>query len=357
MNDQDIVHLHQAYELAKLRRGFCSPNPSVGAVIVKNNKILATGYHQGAGSPHAEPDALKKLNNSAQGATLYVTLEPCCHFGRTPPCTNAIIKAGIQRVVYGFHDPNPLVAGKGEAQLKAAGITCDYLPLPEITHFYESYHYWQTTKKPFITAKIALSLDGKIAGKSGEPIQITGEALKEFTHYSRQNSDAILTTAKTIIQDDPRLNVRTEDEVIAKPLYILDTALTLQTTAKIFKTAKSVTIFYTDDKNHDSERLEALAAEGATCVAMKSNQHGLDLNQVISHIGQDGIHDLWIEAGGKCFSAFLREKLLKKAYIYIAPKWIGEGQMAFLPEFNLDLQSQPLTWQQVGEDVMCEVCW
>src|SRR5579872_350780 len=150
--------LRQALELAKIRRGFCSPNPSVGAVIVsETGDVLATGYHFAAGHAHAEVDALQKLNGKAKNAIIYITLEPCCHWGRTPPCTDAIIQAGIKQVIYGFMDPNPMVSGKSKTILAKENILCDYVEVPEITEFYASYRYWHQTKKPFVTAKIALS--------------------------------------------------------------------------------------------------------------------------------------------------------------------------------------------------------
>ena len=304
--NNDLIYLAQALNLAQIRRGFCSPNPSVGAVITLENKVIATGYHLACGSPHAEVDALKKLSMRAQGATIYVTLEPCSHWGRTPPCTDALIQAGIKRVVYSYNDPNPEVTGKGAFALQLKGIRCDYIPLPEITTFYASYHHWLETKTPFITAKIALTLDGKIAGKSGERIQITGKALQEFTHASRKTADAILTTIKTILYDDPQLNVRLSNETIAKPIYILDSELNFPCTATVLKTAKSLTLFHAHDANPMHQ--QQLIKQGIRCIAINKNEYGLDLKQAIQQIGQDGIHDLWVEAGGKCFAALAMQQ-------------------------------------------------
>jgi diaminohydroxyphosphoribosylaminopyrimidine deaminase/5-amino-6-(5-phosphoribosylamino)uracil reductase len=354
-NNHDLIYLNQALNLAKIRRGFCSPNPSVGAVITLENKILATGYHLACGSPHAEIDALKKLSMHAPGATIYITLEPCCHWGKTPPCTDALIQAGIKRVVYSYADPNPKVAGKGVLALQEQGIHCDHVPLPEITAFYASYHHWLQTKTPFITAKIALTLDGKIAGKLGERIQITGQALQEFTHALRKTADAILTTVKTILHDDPQLNARTANEIIAKPIYILDSKLDFPQAATLLKTAKSLTLFHATDAN--PIRQQALIEQGIRCIAIDKNKDGLDLKQVIHLIGQDGIHDLWIEAGGKCFSAFATQQLLQRAFIYIAPRCLGEGQAAFENNFSLNLTNTKIHWQQFGNDVLCDIHW
>jgi diaminohydroxyphosphoribosylaminopyrimidine deaminase/5-amino-6-(5-phosphoribosylamino)uracil reductase len=237
MQPTDSHYLCAALTQAQVNRGFCSPNPAVGAIIVKDHKVLATGFHLGPGTHHAEVDAIKKLSPAeTAGATIYISLEPCCHFGRTPPCTDALIQAGIKRVVYGYEDPNPLVKGKSQSLLQAANISCDYLPIAEIDAFYQSYSHWHLTKMPFITAKIALTLDGKMAGKLGQPIAITGPALQEFTHQSRKLSDAILTTAETILKDDPQLNIRLKNTIFTKPIYILDRQLKVSPEARIFST-------------------------------------------------------------------------------------------------------------------------
>jgi diaminohydroxyphosphoribosylaminopyrimidine deaminase/5-amino-6-(5-phosphoribosylamino)uracil reductase len=351
----DVIYLRKALELAKIHRGFCAPNPSVGAVIVRAGLVVAAGYHTGPGNPHAEVDAIRKLpEGGARGATIYITLEPCCHFGRTPPCTDAIKKSGITRVVYGYRDPNPIVAGKGEAALTSVGIICEHMHLPEINNFYASYLHWHVTKKPFITAKIALSLDGKIAGKNDAPVQITGEPLNELTHYSRKKNDAILTTIRTVLQDDPQMNVRSSGQIYAKPLYVLDSDLRMPITAKVFTTTKSITIFHKEGAA--SERIAALTKAGARCIPVPHTADGLALENVISNIGADGVHDLWIEAGGKCFAAFTTMRLLQRAIIYIGSTWIGEGKTAFADDFSFKLlHSGNLRWLQFGRDVMCEI--
>lgn len=346
-------YLRQALELAHIRRGFCSPNPSVGAVIVSpKGEILATGYHLGPGQAHAEVDALNKLNGKADGATIYITLEPCCHFGRTPPCTDAIIASGIKQVVYGFEDPNPIVCGKSRAILAEKNIACEFVTVPEIAEFYQAYSHWQHTNKPLVTAKIALSLDGKIAQENGEPQQITGLALKNLTYQYRKHSDAILTTAKTIICDNPQMNVRGV-ETISKPIYILDRELRTPLDAKIFSTAKSVTLFYASDIAQ--EKLERFSQKNIRCIAIDIKQKKLNLTTVIEQIGQDGVHDLWVEAGGICFSECVKQHLLHKILIYIAPRWLGSGLNAFPSDFSLDLSGYTVNWQQVGNDVVCEM--
>lgn len=352
-----ITHLQQALKLAEIRRGFCAPNPSVGAVIVKNNQVIATGYHWGSGHPHAEVEALNKIGDAAQDATLYVTLEPCCHTNKkTQPCTEVIIQRGIKQVVYGFRDPNPEVAGQGAQALQQAGITCTHAPLPEINEFYASYQFWWQHQRPSITAKLALSSDAKIAGKHGQRIAITGDEAQQFTHQQRKLADAILTTAKTIKNDDPLLNVRLEREEIQKPIYILDSQLTIPLTAKIFSSAKSITIFY--DKNIPSSQLVKLEEKNIRCVAVTSDQHGLSLVEIVNIIGKDGIHDLWIEAGGHCFASFAKESLLQRAFIYIAPQSLGKNaQSAFQENQDVFANAKLQQWFTLGDDVVCELKW
>lgn len=349
----DITYLLEALSLAKLRKGFCAPNPSVGAVIVRNGKILATGYHLGAGYAHAEVDALAKIDYQAQDATMYVTLEPCCHYGKTLPCTNALIKAGIKHVVYGFEDPYPLVAGKGNEILNNANIVCEHMPHPEINSFYQSYAHWLKTGLPFITAKIAVSLDGKIAGIEGKPIQITGKQLQELTHYYRKNADGILTTSKTIITDNPKLNARTQKEVIAKPVFILDSQLIIPKSSTIFTSAKSIILFHS--KSASKIRLQELTDLGARCIVVNEHLGGLDLTQIITLIGQEGIHDLWVEAGRKCFSAFIENNLLQRALIYIAPRILGNQNMGLSAAW--DFYDCQINWHQYGNDAVCDIRW
>jgi diaminohydroxyphosphoribosylaminopyrimidine deaminase/5-amino-6-(5-phosphoribosylamino)uracil reductase len=358
MLQQNLVReiLLFALAQAKTRRGFCAPNPAVGAVLVNHaQEIIASGFHWAAGHPHAEIEVLTKISSIPSDATLYVTLEPCCHYGRTPPCTEAIIQSGIKQVVYAYRDPNPVVAGKGENILNDAGISCIYFSIPEIDIFYQSYTYWQKTKLPFVTAKMALTLDGKIAGKNSEPITITGETINRHTHYQRKKHDAILTTSKTIIADNPQLNARIDSEVIAKPIYILDSDLSLTPNVKIFKTAKTITLFHKADIAEMNK--QKFLESGVRCVGVEHDSNGLNLHQILQQIGQDGIHDLWIEAGGKCFSSFLNQKLLQRALIYIAPHTKAEGKSAFPMGTENNFSARTIRWEQFGRDVLCEMNW
>lgn len=349
-----VEFLKTALELAEIRRGFCAPNPSVGAVVVKKNHIIASGYHFASGHPHAEVEALRAVREKTDDVTLYVTLEPCCHRNKkTPPCTDLLIERGIKKVVYGFRDPNPAVAGMGEKTLQAADIECVYYPIPEIDEFYRSYQHWWQTQTPFVTAKLAMSLDGKIAGENGERITITSHNAQQFTHLQRKRSDAILTTAQTIIVDDPLLNARIENEIVAKPLYILDRQLKTPLTANIFQSAKSLTFFHDDSVNAQTKAL--FEQHNVRCVMMPTHANKLDLTKIIKFIGSEGVHDLWIEAGGQCFSAFAGENLLQCGLIYVAPKWLGETAQAAFDKADFFAKAHQMSWHALNPDAMCKL--
>lgn len=355
----NVDFLKKALDLARLGKGYCAPNPAVGAVVVKDNKILATGYHRGVGCPHAEVEAFNQIPSTlSQGADLYVTLEPCCHQGKTPPCTDAIIRSGISRVFYGLKDPDPRVSGKGAAILAEAGIACTHVSLPEIIAFYQSYCYWQADKKPFVTAKLALSLDAKIAGMDGKPIKISGKVADDFTHQQRKYADALLTTARTIYKDDPQLNVRLHENIEQKPVYILDRALTILPTARIFKTSKQLTLFHSDKVCEN--RISVYRNKGVNCIAVPEvkNQKILAWDAILNEIGKVGVQDLWVEAGARCFESLILGDCLDQAYLYFSPKYIGvEGIPAFSAKQNLFEKVQTTRWDVLGTDAVCQLIW
>lgn len=339
-------YMLMALAQAEQRRGFCSPNPAVGAVIVKDNTVLAKGCHWQAGAAHAEVAALEKFHGDPQNCTLYVTLEPCCHWGKTPPCTEAIIASGIKHVLYGCKDPHHKVNGGGEAALRQAGIRCEHVYVPAVHDFYQSYQHWLTTHTPWVTIKLAISRDAKIAGPGGKPIHMTGPALDRYTHQQRKRADATLTTARTVNNDDPQMNVRLDDEVIAKPLYVLDSHLSLQLDRRILNTTQSITVFHRQDA--DAVKLKSLLANGIRCVAVPTDTAGLSLAAVLEQIGADGVHDLWVEVGARCFTQFHKQKLANKIIIYKTDMVLGADA---LPAFTSDIDLlDRLNWTTVGQD-------
>lgn len=340
-----------ALEAARLGRGFCSPNPAVGAVLVHENAIIAKSWHEGAGKPHAEQRLLAEVQGNAKGMTLYVTLEPCNHWGKTPPCVSSIIDSGISRVIYGFSDPNPLVSQNNTPRiLEEAGIEVIHYPLPEIDDFYGSYDHWTRTKKPWLTAKIAQSLDGKI-GVLEERTLLTNTLCQQFTHRRRQQTDIILTTAKTIIIDNPLLNVRMEGKEEKKPVAILDRRLSLPPDAKIFRNAVHCHVYYdakiTIEKRRDNCSYHALPVIDGR----------LDLKALIEHLGELGFHDVWVEAGGLLFTALHQEGLVQTTYIYVAPVVLGQHAInGYLSSFLFNRPFKIL-WQIMADNVIACIQW
>lgn len=332
-------YLLKALEAAQARRGYCAPNPAVGAVVVSDDRVVAIGTHWAAGHPHAEVDALHKAGDAARGATLYVSLEPCCHHGKTPPCTDAIIAAGIQRVVFGFVDPNPL-ASYGQQVLIDAGIECEQFSVLEINAFYCSYAYWLENKRPWVTLKLAMSRDLKIAAESGKPVKITGDACDAITQEGRHHSDAILTTMQTILNDDPRMNARLTNKTVAKSLFILDSQLRLDCSSQIFKTAKHITVYHRDNLT---------PREDLDCVAVPFDEKGLDLSAVLSDLGRRGLHDVWVEVGARAFHSFYQNKLANEILFYRSAKFLGENGLPAFLDSN-PLEEQTLSWQSLSED-------
>jgi diaminohydroxyphosphoribosylaminopyrimidine deaminase / 5-amino-6-(5-phosphoribosylamino)uracil reductase len=349
--------LRRALALARTHRGFCAPNPCVGAVLIQNGQIIAEGAHQGSGSPHAEAVVLTPLTlEQTQGATLYVTLQPCCHTNKkTPPCTQLIIDKKLAQVVYAFQDPNPAVGTTSDTLLQQAGIPCIYHPLPEIDEFYASYAFWWKTERPWVTAKIALSLDGKITRRPGERTHLTGPEAGQFTHQQRQQADALLTTAHTILADDPKLNIRLNTQAQSQPLYVLDRLLKVPLSAQIFSTAKQVTLFHQSDL--PSVRKTTYLQKGVRLIPILSDDKGLKLLSVLQQIGHDGHHDLWVESGARCFTQLAQTNLLQRALVYVAPICLGSSaQTAFeSPPFDQAKLSQPP--RVFGRDVCFTFDW
>jgi diaminohydroxyphosphoribosylaminopyrimidine deaminase / 5-amino-6-(5-phosphoribosylamino)uracil reductase len=355
--------LQLALAEARKHQGFCAPNPAVGAVAVIGGEAVATGTHEGPGTPHAEVMALRGLTPEQwRRATLYVSLEPCCHHGRTPPCTDLILQHGVGEVVYGFTDPNPAVAGKGRARLEAAGVRCTQIDVASITEFYSAYARWWRTGNARLTAKLAVSLDGKIAGAQRTPVAITGEAARIFTHEGRLRADAILTTAQTIIHDDPMLNVRLDQRSIAKPVYVLDRLGRLPWTAKVIQTAKQVTLFHGIEA--DECRLQALERSGVRLVRTPGYHtpeiQGLDLKFITQYLGKtEGLHDIWIEAGGRSFTQFLTLGLLDRAYLILAMKWLGPDALPAFDVYPTEAFGSAKSFEcsRLGTDTLLEWKW
>lgn len=317
MKENDIFYIKKALSLAKKGFGQTSPNPCVGAILVKNNKIIGQGYHKKAGKNHAEIAALKNCKKNPKNATLYLNLEPCCHHGKTPPCTDEIIKAGIKKVIIAAIDPNPLVNGKGIKQLEKAGIKVETGILQkEAKNLNQPYIKYIKTGLPFVTLKIATSLDGKIATKNGESKWITCLKSRKYVHKLRSQNDAILTGINTILSDNPHLGVR---HVKGKdPIrIILDSKLRIPLNSKVLRD-KNVLLVTTNACN--KQKLQKLKAKNHK---IKIFNKKIDLKKLLKYLGKEKITSVLIESGSEITGSFIDNKLVDKVYFFIAPKIIG----------------------------------
>lgn len=308
---------------ADSRRGFCSPNPAVGAVLVSaDGACIATGCHWACGYEHAEVDAIKKAGLRSRGATLYVTLEPCNHMGKTPPCTQAIKQAGISRVFYGYADPNPHVVGSGAQALQAVGIDCELWVDPAISNFYCSYSHWLQTGCTRLVAKLAQTQNGVTAQMNGGSLRITGPEAAAFTADGRRRADAIITTVRTVLNDDPRLNCRLTDRIDSRPVYVLDSRLRFPKNAKLLQTADEVVLLYQADLSVDRSRWPAIELR---CLPVVADQAGLQWRAVAATLGREGKHEAWVEVGATAFRSLLESGQLSEAAIVQSSKIVATG--------------------------------
>lgn len=316
----DKIFMREALRIAKNAEGRTSPNPLVGCVIVKDGKIIAEGWHRQAGTPHAEVHALNMAGELARGATLYVTLEPCSHFGRTPPCANKIVDAGISRVVAAMSDPNPKVAGRGFEILKSAGIQVDVGILETEAHeLNEVFIKWITSKLPFVTMKFACSLDGKIATSSGESQWISGIESRRFTHHLRDINDAILIGVGTVLADNPSLTTRLVEG--KNPVrVIVDSKARTPLDSKVVtdKTARTIIAVTT---KAPQEKISALKACGVEVIT--AGDELVDLKILMQALAEREITSVLVEGGGTIHFAMLKAGLVDKVLAFVAPKLIG----------------------------------
>lgn len=327
VNEAKLTHpMERALSLAGLALGSTSPNPAVGAVVIKDGEIVGEGYTQPPGLSHAEIVALEGAGEASRGAELYVTLEPCCHFGRTPPCTRAIIEAGISAVHIATLDPNPRVSSKGRAELERAGIKT-YLGYmeKEALELNEPYVKYITTGIPFVTAKFAMSLDGKIATRSGHSQWISCEESRRFVHTLRYRADAIMVGVNTILLDNPHLTVRISGDggtVIKQPYrVVVDCNGKTPLTAQIFQEPGKTLLAVSESL--DTEKANAFLKQGAGLIKAPAMGGFLDLGTVLSELGKREVTNLLVEGGGTLLGSFFDRGLVDKVVAFIAPIIVG----------------------------------
>ena len=374
----DREYMSRAIELAELGRGWVNPNPAVGAVIVKEGRVIGEGWHERYKGFHAERNAFASLTESAEGADLYVTLEPCCHYGKTPPCTEAIIAHKIRRVVIGSDDPNPKVAGKGVIQLREAGILVETgVMKAECDRLNPVFFHYITTNMPYVVMKYAMTADGKIATKTGASKWITGEKARARVQEMRHCYMGIIAGIGTVLADDPMLNVRLEGK--KSPIRIIcDSRLRIPLDSKICRSAGQYRTMIACGKIEDGElgiekkkeqdagckemvrKAKKLRAMGIEVVSLPDVQGRVDLLQLMNYLGSQKIDSVFLEGGGELNDSFLRAGLVQELKVFIAPKIFG-GKEAKTPVsgVGVELPDQGTAFvlektSVIGEDFLLE---
>lgn len=350
--------MQRALALAALRGEGAHPNPRVGAVVVKNGRVVGEGAHERFGGPHAEVNALRAAGSAARGSTVYVTLEPCSHYGKTPPCANALVEAGVREVVAASGDPNPLVAGRGFALLRKAGIRVRTGVLrAEAEALNEAHFASHHLGRPLVTLKAGITLDGRIASASGLSRWITGEAAREEAHRLRASSDAVLVGIGTALSDDPGLDVRLQGwkrEDGFPYRVVLDAGLRLPKGAKILRGPQKTLVFTSAQASLSRER--SLVRAGARVERVASRGGRLLLPAVLQSLLQTGVRRVLVEGGARIHGAFLRARLADRAALFVAPKLLGSGLSWFEGPSWGDPNGCPrltdVEWKRLGDDAL-----
>jgi diaminohydroxyphosphoribosylaminopyrimidine deaminase/5-amino-6-(5-phosphoribosylamino)uracil reductase len=336
--EADRRYMQLALTLGRRGLGRTWPNPAVGAVVVKDGVIVGRGWTQPGGRPHAEPEALRRAGEAARGATLYVTLEPCSHFGKSPPCADAIIAAGISRVVAAIEDPNPEVAGKGHAKLRAAGIAVDVgLFAEEAAHDHAGHFRRVRDKRPHVILKLAVSADDKIGAAGSKPVAITGEAAGRRVHLLRAQSDAILVGIGTVLADDPMLTCRLPGMAARSPVRtVLDRALRIPGSSRLVHSARETPLWVVASELAEAPAAAKLGAAGTLVIRFApTSAPGLDLAAVLHALSEKGITRLMVEGGSRMASSFVAADLVDEVWLLRGPEAIGAGGIAALDALPL----------------------
>jgi len=345
-----------ALDLAKKAKGRTSPNPMVGAVIVKSGKIIATGYHKKCGGLHAEIEALRKAGIRARGADLYLTLEPCFHYGRTPPCVDAVIASGIKRVVIAMKDPNPLTNGKSIRALKRVHIQTKVGVLQnESKKLNEVFVKHIKTKMPFVVAKCAQTLDGKIATASGQSKWITGEKARTFARNMRDEFDAILVGINTILKDDPVLRNRQKSKHLKR--IVVDSSLQIPLSATIFKNNRTQDIIIVTTAKASNPKIHQLEKKSISVIICPKRDGHVDLKWAFKKLAERDITSILIEGGAHVIGSALKARLIDRLHIYLAPKIMGDAKALSAivglktTDVNKAIRLEGIDVQRIGEDI------
>jgi len=355
----DEYWMKRALRFAEKGRGRTSPNPMVGAVLVKDDKVVGEGYHAKAGESHAEIVALKKAGEKAKGAILYLNLEPCTHYGKTPPCAPQVIEAGVKHVVIGMEDPNPLIEGRGIEFLRRAGLAVQVGILEkECRKLNEAFCKFILEKVPFVILKVALTLDGKIATRDGNSKWISGEASRRFVHRLRDQADGVLIGIGTVLRDNPMLTARIRG---GRDPYriVLDSQLRIPEEAKVIGASPSKSVIATTELA-PRDKIEKLEKRGVQILILDSKEGKVNLKSCLSKLGEIGIMNLMVEGGNHVNGSFLDEGLIDKFLFFLSPKLIGDHQALgiFGGRGVLNLQEaiglKEISTRKIGEDILIE---
>jgi diaminohydroxyphosphoribosylaminopyrimidine deaminase/5-amino-6-(5-phosphoribosylamino)uracil reductase len=353
--DQRFMQL--ALTLGRRGLGRTWPNPAVGAVVVNDGVIVGRGWTQPGGRPHAEPEALKRAGEAARGATLYVTLEPCSHFGRSPPCADAVIAAGIARVVSAIEDPNPEVAGQGHAKLRAAGIVVDVgLCAKEAARDHAGHFHRIRDKRPHVILKLAVSSDGKIGAAGRKPVAITGEAAKARVHLLRAQCDAVLVGIGTVQADDPLLTCRLPGMETQSPVrVVLDRALRISGTSRLVHSARETPLWVMTSNLSEAPAAMKLGAAGVQVIRLATTTTpppGLDLANVLHALAEKGITRLLVEGGARVASSFVAAGLVDEIWLLRGPDPVGADGVAALDALPLTSITQSPTFKRRASETL-----
>ena len=347
-----------ALSLAKKGEGKVSPNPMVGAVLVKDGKLIAQGYHRYFGGPHAEAEAIRRAGAEANGSTLYVTLEPCSHYGKTPPCTQAIIRAGIKQVIIATLDPNPINSGQGVQELQSAGIETEVgICEKEAKKVNEAFFKFMKKRIPFVIVKAASSLDGKIATCRGESKWITGEESREFAHHLRDKADAILVGVNTVIRDDPDLLAPSKNNFAR---IILDSRLRIPLSSRVLENQDRADTFVFTTSKADKQKLRELENKGIKVAIVKEDEGKVDIEEVLKKLGSLEIMILLVEGGGEVIGSFFDKKVVDKLFLFLAPRIIGgRNSLTWVEGKGVNLLAQTphieiSSLRRIGKDLLLE---
>ena len=360
--DIDEIYMRQVLRLARRGLGMTSPNPAVGALIVKNGQIIGSGYHKKAGAPHAEIEALSRAGEAARGSSLYVNLEPCNHYGRTPPCTKAIVESGIKRVVVGIADPNPQVAGGGCTFLRAQGIEVkgDVLA-QECARLNEAYLTYVTKGRPFVILKGALTLDGWMATRTGNSKYITSEKSRKFVHTLRKRVDAIMVGVQTIIIDNPLVTPYLVKTSVPNPVrVVVDTHLRIPLNSRVLDSETAPLTIIACSSKVSTEKRNGIEQLGGRIIACRMRGGRIDLADLLGRLAKMSINSILVEGGATLFDTFVREGLVDKFYLFFAPRILGgDDGVPFTRGPGCDIIKKCVsltitTVKRFGDDVMIE---